>query len=988
MDRLRVALFLLGGASLAGCGVLLDLDHDYVLTSATSGGAGGDATSSGSSAGGAGASGGASGSGGAGGSGAPCGPGDVLSCYPGPPGTEGFGVCAPGSQVCGPLGVLGPCEGAVVPSAEVCGSGADESCDGEPACSGLHRFSKIFGSEEEQIGESAATDSAGNVFMAGSFTGRINLGGTLFDSAGGADAFLVKLDPTGKLLWGKRFGATKDERAEAVDSAGNVVVAGVFESSINLGGAALNSTGGSDVFVAKLSPDGAHLWSKSAGDGLDQWIHGVAVDGADNILLTGAFESGIGFGGSVVQSAGGLDIFVAKLGPDGAHVWTRGFGGPDDQRGASVAADSAGNVVVLGSLRGAADLGGGSIASVGGDDVALVKLTAAGAHVFSKGFGDAADQVGEGVAIDGQNGIVLTGTFSSVINFGGDPLVSLGKEDVFVARLSPSGAHQQSARFGDADSQLAAGVAIDAGNNVILTGSFAGSIDLGGGPHMSSGALGALDIFAAKLATNGAYVWSKAFGAGGDQAARAVAVDDSNALWLTGFYKGRVAFGGASLPPAGGRDFFAAKLSGLGDHVFSASVGDAHDQVGAGVAADPAGNIALTGYFSNSVDLGGGRIPSGGAGDLFVAMYSPALELLWAKAFGDASGQVGDGVAFDPQGNLVLAAYGGGALDLGGGNLPGGTGYDVLVAKFSPLGDHLFSKRFPGAGHQRVYGVAVDGDGNIVIVGSNEGTVSFGGETFVASGIDAFVAKLDPAGNHVFSKQFGGAADQTAANVAVGAAGDIAVSGYFAGQIDLGGAFMSAGDDDIFVMKLSAEGNILWGKTFGAAAKDQGHGVAVDSAGDVTLVGYASASLNFGSGPLSHAGGVDLFIAKWFANGELAWSRAFGNALNQVAFGVADDGAGNLVVTGYTSGGVDFGGGLVGAGGSVDAFVLKLDASDGSFIWSRAAGDALSQQGFAVTADAAGNVVMTGLAAGSADFGGGPLTSSGAYDVLLVKLAP
>jgi hypothetical protein len=125
------------------------------------------------------------------------------------------------------------------------------------------------------------------------------------------------------------------------------------------------------------------------------------------------------------------------LDPAGGHLFSRRFGDGADQYGTSVAVDATGNVVLTGFSRGALDFGGGPLASAGLEDVLLGKFDASGKHLWSKRFGDAAIQVGYSVAVDNGSNTLLTGYFFGTVDFGNGPLVSVGTSDIFVAKFAP-----------------------------------------------------------------------------------------------------------------------------------------------------------------------------------------------------------------------------------------------------------------------------------------------------------------------------------------------------------------------------------------------------------------------------------------------------------------------------------------------------------------------------------------------------------------------
>ena len=242
---------------------------------------------------------------------------------------------------------------------------------------------------------------------------------------------------------------------------------------------------------------GDHLWSKRFGDANGQFGESVTVDGSGNVFLTGAFLGSVDFGGGPLTSAGQADIFLAKFDPAGNHLWSKRFGDATDQFPRSVAVDGSGNAFLTGYFTGSVDFGGGPLTSAGLEDIFLAKFDPAGTHLWSKRFGDANSQIGQGVAVDGLGNVFLTGYFSGSVDFGGGPLTSAVGYDIFLAKFDAAGTHLWSKRFGDATGQFGLSVAVDGSGNVFLTGRFLGSADFGGGPLTSAGGY---DIFLAKFA--------------------------------------------------------------------------------------------------------------------------------------------------------------------------------------------------------------------------------------------------------------------------------------------------------------------------------------------------------------------------------------------------------------------------------------------------------------------------------------------------------
>jgi hypothetical protein len=518
-------------------------------------------------AGGAGGIGGTGGTGGAGGAGV-CMPGSAAPCYTGPMGTENKGICAAGMKTCDAGGTgYGICQGEVIPQVENCATPEDEDCDGlSPACKG-------------------------------------------------------------SLLWAKRFGDAFSQAGKriAVDSKDNIIVTGTFAGTTDFGGGLEMCAGAGDVFIVELDPSGSYRWAMSAGDASNQTGESIAADGSGNVLLLGDLSGSANFGGGLLTSVDGIDVFLAKLAPDGTHLWSKRFGNEGDQYGASVAMDPQGNVVLTGRNEGSVSFGGDVLTNptsgaLGGGAVFVAKLDPSGEHLWSKQLGDGSDQYGDAVTTDGQGNIFVLAEGGGAMDFGGGPLIGAGGLDVFLAKLDPTGKHLWSKRFGDAMIQYGAGIAVDAQGNVFMLASSSGGIDFGGGLLASKGAL---DVFVAKLDPAGNHIWSKRFGDGGNQMGRGIAVSQGSEVLVTGYFEGQLSFGGGMLGSVGSNDIFLTKLGNDGNHIWSARFGAMGDDRAEGIAADGAGDTLLTGSFSGTTDFGSGPLMSAGATDIFVAKLSP-----------------------------------------------------------------------------------------------------------------------------------------------------------------------------------------------------------------------------------------------------------------------------------------------------------------------------------------------------------------------------
>lgn len=480
-------------------------------------------------------------------------------------GPSGSTSGAPGSTSSGGGGASSSSSGSASSSSGTGGAGLPCMGDGvgsggEPANAA---WSFRFGDGKEQKSFVIAPDTKGNVLVGGAFQGSIDIGGNVLTSAGGYDLVLMKLSSSGAPIWQIRAGATGDQviSSLAVDAADNVLVAGDCTGTIDLGGGELDCGPFVGMFIAKFSSDGVHLWSTKP-KGATVAGASIAVDAADNALLTGYCETGCNFGGPDLLPMGAQkdNVFAVKLDPDGKHLWSRRFVGGSSS-GDAIAVDPQGDVVIAGQFRGTADLGAGPVTaepcSGACEDVFAMKLAGTdGATVWSKHFPGADDDNLRGLTLTPDGGVVLAGDVQGSVDFGGGPLLPAGGLDAFLVKLNASGDHVWSKLFGDMCHASILDVSATPSGDLYATGNFAGSIDFGGGP-LTSAAAG--DIFVVKLDASGTHVRSHRLGGGNGQS-RSIAVDAAGGALVTGWFKDDTDFGNGPLTNAGLNDSFVARL--------------------------------------------------------------------------------------------------------------------------------------------------------------------------------------------------------------------------------------------------------------------------------------------------------------------------------------------------------------------------------------------------------------------------------------------
>jgi hypothetical protein len=241
----------------------------------------------------------------------------------------------------------------------------------------------------------------------------------------------------------------------------------------------------------------------------------------------------------------------------------------------------------------------------------------------------------------------------------------------------------------------------------------------------------------------------------------------------------------------------------------------------------------------------------------------------------------------------------------------------VIGAEMPP--QFLWARQIGGVNDEEARAVAVDAAGDVLVTGFFNGTNSLGNTNLVSNGLeDIVIAKFDPAGNLLWARQAGGTGYDEGRGIAADASGNIFVTGLFQNTATFGATnLISAGQSDVFIAKYNPAGNLLWVRDGGGKDYDEGHAIAVDAQGNAVITGYFDATASFGSFSLQNNSGSDnIFVVKCSSSGNFLWAQQAGGSLNDEGNGIALDGASNVYVTGYFSGTTAFGSTNLTSGGN------------------------------------------------------------------------
>lgn len=457
-------------------------------------------------------------------------------------------------------------------------------------------------------------------------------------------------------------------------------------------------------------------------------------------------------------------------------------------------------------------------------------------------------------------------------------------------------------------------------------------------------------------------------------------------------------------------------------------IGGTGNDVANAIVADAAGNIYITGSFTQTVDFNRGKeqhlLSAVGlsSGDIFIAKYDNAGSLLWVRQLGNNGADAGLALALDKLGNVYVTGTFTGAVDfdpgLGLAYLVSSGGADVFVLKLTTSGDLVWAKNMGSSGsNESVSSITVDDSGSVYTTGYFVGNVDFdpGPSEFIIHGVgdrNVFVWKLNVNGDLVWAKQMGGPGREAGNAIALDVAGNVYITGEFSSDGDYDPGFgvvrlqaTVTNNLNAFVVKLNTLGDLVWAKSMrnGANAIASGKAISIDPSGHVIISGFIRDTVDFDPGIgtfelTSPQNGSSVFVSKWTGAGMFVWAKAIHgkgmlNMTNNTHF---LDAAANIYLTGVLRDVADFDPGLrelnlVAESSSGDAFITQWNSS-GDLQWAKTSACPGGGQGMGIAVDGSGYIYTCGTFKDSIDvdptLAVQTLKSHGGNDIFIQKLRP
>ncbi len=784
-----------------------------------------------------------------------------------------------------------------------------------PNCNSSNFWVKTLGGSGDDNSYGLTIASDGSLFLTGYTTSF---------GAGANDVLLTKLYSNGSLTWAKTLGGANFEivNSLAIAPDGSLFLTGYTNSF---------GAGNFDILLAKFYSNASLAWAQTLGGTTDDYGYSLTIASDGSLFLTG-YTSNFG--------AGNGDVLLAKLESNGSLSWAKTLGGTNADFGISLMIAPEGSLFLTGQTN---SFGAGLY------DVLLAKFEQNGSLSWVKTLGGINTDISNSLTIAPDGSLFLTG---GTYSFG------LGNEDVFLAKFEQNGSLIWAKTLGGTAVERGNSLTIAPDDSLLLTG------------YTSSFGAGNFDMLLAKFYSNDSLAWVKALGGANADYGYSLTIAQEGSLFLTGLTS---SFG------AGSNDVLLAKFTSEGDLPFSnnlirlisnvsvqsinPTVMDITNNmtlaswpvvpqdwtsvivsninpimmdlncVPASVTPTPTQTLSITPSGSMIIPTPTPSLTNSGTGTKSPTLSitpSPSLlcdqniENFWLKTLGGSN----------TQGNNVIISADDHYLFAGKTNSFGAGGTDALLAKFNVSGGLVWARTLGGGVSDYANSLSITSNGELILIGR---TASFGG-----SSTNVLLAKFQANGSLNWAKTFGGTITNEGHSIAVDSNDNLLLTGNTYNSV-------STYFDDVFLVKIKPDGNLDWAKTLPILGSDVGKKLLITSDNSIILIG---AIRGFG------AGGTDVLLAKFQADGNLAWAKTLGGISNDEGYDLDIDSDNNILLIGKTN---SFG------AGSDDVLLAKF-APNGNLMWARALGGSGVDQGFSLAIPRDDNLILTGV---TTSFGAG-----------------
>jgi hypothetical protein len=426
--------------------------------------------------------------------------------------------------------------------------------------------------------------------------------------------------------------------------------------------------------------------------------------------------------------------------------------------------------------------------------------------------------------------------------------------------------------------------------------------------------------------------WVSSVGGAGNTSGGKIGLDAAGSVYTAGTFDNTTDFdpgaGVNNLTSAGNSDIYIQKLDAAGNYLWAIAFGGQGSDFVNSMDVDAAGNVYIAGMFSDTVDFDPGAgvnsIAAAGSYDGFYMKLDASGGLVWVRTTQGLNFESVEDIRAGASG-IYITGYFTGTVDFDAGagvatQVSNGS-TDGFIQKVDASGNFVWVRAVGGTGMDRGLKLVTDAADNVYVAGGFEATVDLDpgvgiANTTSSGGEDGFVLKLDGSGNTVFTRSFGGSAEEYITSMTMDISGNIFLGGGFFGTSDLDPgagnyAVTSNGARDMFVSKLNASGNFVWAAAAGGSGYEHIGSLSTDGAGNLYATGSFSGTIDFdpdaGTYNLQSTGiNPDIYLFKLDAAGSLVWAAKIGGSDADITYDIETDASLNIYLAGFFIGTVDF----------------------------------------------------------------------------------
>jgi uncharacterized delta-60 repeat protein len=752
-------------------------------------------------------------------------------------------------------------------------------------------WQKCLGGSRNDSAYSIQQTSDGGYIVAGSTNS--NNGGVAGNHGGWADAWVVKLNASGDIMWQKCLGGSYEDSVYSIQqtSDGGYIAAGSTNSN---NGDVIGNHGRYDAWVVKLNALGGIVWQKCLGGSNEDSAYSIQQTSDGGYIVAGHTYS---TDGNVAGNHGENNAWVIKLNASGDIMGQKCLGGSRNDSAFSIQQTNDGGYIVAGDTN---STDGDTAGNHGGKyDAWVIKLNASGGIVWQKCLGGSDEDSAYSIQQTSDGGYIVAGNTHST---DGDVIGNHGRYDAWIVKLNTAGSIVWQKCLG--------GSYVDKANSVQQT-SDEGYI-IAGNTRSTDGDVignhGRYDAWIVKLNIAGSIVWQKCLGSSyGDKVNSIQQTSDGGyiAAGNTNSNDGDVAE-----HHEGGTDAWVAKLNVSGDIVWQKCLGGSRNDSAFSIQQTSDGGYIVAGE-TNSTD--GDVTKNYGEYDAWVIKLNASGDIVWQKCLGGSDEDSAYSIQQTSDGGYIVA----GSTNSNNGGVAGNHGgwADAWVVKLNASGDIVWQKCLGGSYGDKANSIRQTSGGGYIVAGntrSNDGDAAGNHGKY-----DAWVVRLNASGDIVWQKCLGGSGWDSANSIQQTSDRGYIVAGYtFSTDGDAAG---NHGESDAWVVKLNALGGIVWQKCLGGSEGDEANSVQQTSDGGYIVAGQTKSTDGDAAG---NHGKYDAWVVRLNASGGIVWQKCLGGSDEDAASSIQQTSEGEYIAAGQTK---STDGDAAGNHGAEDAWIVKLN---------------------------------------------------------------